>query len=202
MLPDFTEHFGNPSSPAWVWHAWCRGDEDRAGAGAGADRRGARPGDRLHFRRYGIGQRGDLSALEWRAGRNEIIVSAVEHPAAPALVQHLAEHRGAVVRIIPVDGKGRLDTHAYRAALGANTAVASIMWANNETGTIFPVAELAALAHEAGALFHTDAVQAMGRIHVDVKSTVIDMLSLSAHKLHGPKVSARFMCAKACASIR
>ena len=128
-----------------------------------------------------------LSALECQAGRNEIIVSAVEHPAVLALVQHLAKHRGAVVRTIPVDGKGRLDTHAYRAALGAKTAIASIMWANNETGTIFPVAELAALAHEAGALFHTDAVQAMGRVHVDVKSTVIDMLSLSAHKLHGPK---------------
>ena len=128
-----------------------------------------------------------LSALECQAGRNEIIVSAVEHPAVLALVQHLAKHRGAVVRTIPVDGKGRLDTHAYRAALGANTAIASIMWANNETGTIFPVAELAALAHEAGALFHTDAVQAVGRVHVDVKSIVIDMLSLSAHKLHGPK---------------
>ena len=76
---------------------------------------------------------------------------------------------------------------AYRGALGPNTAIASIMWANNETGTIFRIAELAALAHEAGALFHTDAVQAVGRVALDVKSAAIDMLSLSGHKLHGPK---------------
>jgi cysteine desulfurase len=76
---------------------------------------------------------------------------------------------------------------AYKAALGPNTALASVMWANNETGVIFPVAELAELAHEAGALFHTDAVQAAGRIPIDVAAAKIDMLSLSAHKLHGPK---------------
>ena len=119
-----------------------------------------------------------LSALETHPGRNEAIVSAVEHPAVLALVQHLAKHRGIAVRTIPVDGQGRLDLDAYRAALGPHTAIASIMWANNETGTIFPVAELAALAHEAGAFFHTDAVQAAGRIPIDVKKTAIDMLSL------------------------
>jgi cysteine desulfurase len=128
-----------------------------------------------------------LSALEAQAARNEAIVSAVEHPAVLSLVQHLAKQRGIAVRTIPVDGKGRLDMDAYRAALGPNTAIVSIMWANNETGTIFPVAELAALAHEAGALFHTDAVQAAGRVALDVKAAAVDMLSLSAHKFHGPK---------------
>ena len=121
-----------------------------------------------------------------QAGRHEVVVSAVEHHAVLALAQHLAK-RGVTVRIVPVDGKGRLDLDAYRAALGPQTAIASIMWANNETGTIFPVAELAALAHEAGALFHTDAVQAAGRVSLDVQAAGIDMLSLSAHKLHGPK---------------
>ena len=187
MLPYFTEHFGNPSSQ--------HGFGTPAGEAVRAAREqvraliGAEHAHEIVFTSGGTesDNAAILSALECQAGRNEIIVSAVEHPAVLALVQHLAKHRGAVVRTIPVDGKGRLDTHAYRAALGANTAIASIMWANNETGTIFPVAELAALAHEAGALFHTDAVQAMGRVHVDVKSTVIDMLSLSAHKLHGPK---------------
>ena len=187
MLPYFTEHFGNPSSQ--------HGFGTPAGEAVRAAREqvraliGAEHAHEIVFTSGGteLDNAAILSALECQAGRNEIIVSAVEHPAVLALVQHLAKHRGAVVRTIPVDGKGRLDMHAYRAALGAKTAIASIMWANNETGTIFPVAELAALAHEAGALFHTDAVQAMGRVHVDVKSTVIDLLSLSAHKLHGPK---------------
>ena len=187
MLPYFTEHFGNPSSQ--------HGFGTPAGEAVRAAREqvraliGAEHAHEIVFTSGGTesDNAAILSALECQAGRNEVIVSAVEHPAVLALVQHLAKHRGAVVRTIPVDGKGRLDTHAYRTALGAKTAIASMMWANNETGTIFPVAELAALAHEAGALFHTDAVQAAGRVHVDVKSTVIDMLSLSAHKLHGPK---------------
>ncbi len=187
MLPYFTEHFGNPSSQ--------HGFGTPAGEAVRAAREqvraliGAEHAHEIVFTSGGTesDNAAILSALECQAGRNEIIVSAVEHPAVLALVQHLAKHRGAVVRTIPVDGKGRLDTPAYRAALGDKTAIASIMWANNETGTIFPVAELAALAHEAGALFHTDAVQAVGRVHVNVKSTVIDMLSLSAHKLHGPK---------------
>jgi cysteine desulfurase len=91
------------------------------------------------------------------------------------------------VHLVPVDGLGRLDEDAFREALGPKTALASVMWANNETGTIFPVARLAEWAREAGALFHTDAVQAAGKVPVAVKSTAIDLLSLSGHKLHGPK---------------
>ncbi|RVD50762.1 aminotransferase class V-fold PLP-dependent enzyme, partial [Mesorhizobium sp. M2D.F.Ca.ET.140.01.1.1] len=87
---------------------------------------------------------------------------------------------------IPVDHHGRLDLDAYRTALTPQVAIVSIMWANSETGTIFPVVELADLAREVGALFHTDAVQAVGRFPIELKSTAIDMLSLSAHKLHGP----------------
>src|SRR5208283_2816139 len=88
---------------------------------------------------------------------------------------------------IGVDARGRIDLDAYRAALGPKTAIVSVMWANNETGTLFPVEELARLAHEVGALFHTDAVQAVGKVPIDLKATQIDFLSLSAHKLHGPK---------------
>ena len=187
MLPYFTEHFGNPSSQ--------HGFGTQAGEAVRAAREqvraliGAEHGHEIVFTSGGTesDNAAILSALETQAGRNEVVVSAVEHPAVLALAAHLAKHRGIAVHTIPVDGKGRLDTHAYRAALGPNTAIASIMWANNETGTIFPVAELAALAHEAGALFHTDAVQAAGRVHADVKSTAIDMLSLSGHKLFGPK---------------
>jgi len=91
------------------------------------------------------------------------------------------------VHIIPVDGRGHIDMVAYQAAISDRVALVSIMWANNETGVIFPVAELAAMARAAGAQFHTDAVQAAGKIPIDVKSTAIDMLSISGHKLHAPK---------------
>ena len=124
-----------------------------------------------------------LSAVE---GRDEIVTSAVEHPAILSVIEHL-QARGIKAHIIGVDNCGRLDMDAFRRALGPKTALVSIMWANNETGTLFPVKELAELAHEAGALFHTDAVQAAGKTAIELKSTKIDFLSLSAHKIHGPK---------------
>ena len=111
----------------------------------------------------------------------------MEHPAILACLAHLEKTRGIKVHVIPVDSIGMLDLQAYRAALSEKTALVTLMWANNETGTLFPVVELAELAKEVGALFHTDAVQAVGKIPMDVKSTLIDMLSLSGHKLHGPK---------------
>ncbi|TQF29612.1 cysteine desulfurase NifS [Bradyrhizobium sp. UNPA324] len=127
-----------------------------------------------------------LSALAVQEGRDEIVTTAVEHPAVLSLVEDLAR-RGIRSHLIPVDGRGRLDTEAYRRALGPRTAIASVMWANNETGTVLPVEFLAKMARSAGALFHTDAVQAVGRIPIDVSATEIDMLSISGHKLHGPK---------------
>jgi cysteine desulfurase len=128
-----------------------------------------------------------VSALETQQGRDEIITTNVEHPAVLTLVEHLEKTRGIKAHYIPVDANGRLDIEAYQRALGPKTAIASIMWANNETGTVFPIPDLAKMAHAAGALFHTDAVQAVGKIPIDLKSTEIDMLSLSGHKLHGPK---------------
>ena len=83
--------------------------------------------------------------------------------------------------------KGRLDLDEYRKKLSERTAIVSVMWANNETGTIFPVEEMAEMAKAHGAQFHTDAVQAVGKIPIDLKRTAIDMLSLSGHKLHAPK---------------
>lgn len=127
-----------------------------------------------------------LSALAVQEGRDEVVTTAVEHPAVLSLVEELGR-RGIRSHLIPVDARGRLDIEAFRRALSPRTAVASVMWANNETGTIFPVEFLAKMARSAGALFHTDAVQAVGRIPIDLKNTEIDMLSLSGHKLHGPK---------------
>ena len=187
MLPFFTEQFGNASS----MHAF--------GAEVGAALRRARQqlqallgAEFDHEIVYtASGTEADntaiLSALETQAGRNEIVMSAVEHPAVLALGTWLRKHRGVKVCVIGVDARGRLDMDAYRRALSPRTAIASIMWANNETGTIFPVEMLAALAHEAGALFHTDAVQAVGKLPIDLRYSDIDMLSLSGHKLHAPK---------------
>ncbi|MBM3551512.1 MAG: cysteine desulfurase NifS [Alphaproteobacteria bacterium] len=128
-----------------------------------------------------------MAGLAAREGRDEIVTTAVEHPAILSLVEHLKETRGVTVHFIGVDARGRIDLDAFRAAVGPKTAIVSAMWANNETGTLFPVEELALVAHEAGALFHTDAVQAVGKIAIDLKATQIDFLSLSGHKLHGPK---------------
>jgi cysteine desulfurase len=128
-----------------------------------------------------------MAGLSAADGRDEIVASAVEHPAVLSLIEHLQQARGVKAHIIGVDGRGQLDMASFRKALGPKTALVSIMWANNETGTLFPVKELAELAHEAGALFHTDAVQAAGKTPIEVKSTKIDFLSLSAHKIHGPK---------------
>lgn len=128
-----------------------------------------------------------LTGLNAANGRDEIVTTVVEHPAILSLVEHLQQTRGVKAHLIGVDERGRLDMDAFRAALGPKTAIVSVMWANNETGTLFPVSELAKLTHEAGALFHTDAVQAVGKTPIDLKAAPIDLLSLSGHKLHGPK---------------
>lgn len=187
MIPFFSEQFGNASSMhafgAEVGGALAKARKQlQALLGAEFDHEiiytsGGTEADNMAI----------MSALETQGERDEIITSAVEHPAVLSLVAHLEKTGRAKVHIIPVDSKGRLDIEAYRKALGPKTAIASIMWANNETGTIFPVEQLAELAHHAGALFHTDAVQAVGKIPINMAESEIDMLSLSGHKLHGPK---------------
>ncbi|WP_375778984.1 cysteine desulfurase NifS [Bradyrhizobium sp. ma5] len=186
MLPFFTEQFGNASSA----HAF--GGE--AAAALKQARRSLQGLLGIAYDHEVVFTSGGteainaaiLSAFATQDGRDEIVTTSVEHSAVLALVEQLAT-RGVKTHIVPVDSRGRLDIEAFRCALGPRTAIASIMWANNETGTIFPVEFLAGLTREAGALFHTDAVQAMGKVRVDLKDSAIDMLSLSAHKLHGPK---------------
>jgi cysteine desulfurase len=127
-----------------------------------------------------------LSALKVRPRKRRIVTSSVEHPAIKALLERFGKEGYEVVEL-PVDGEGHLDMDAYKRSLSPDTTLVSIMWANNETGVIFPVEEAAALAKERGILFHTDAVQAVGKVPMDMKRNVIDMLSLSGHKLHAPK---------------
>ena len=127
------------------------------------------------------------SSLATQTGRNEIVISSLEHASVLATCAALEARGAAVVHRIPVDDDGRIQIDAYRAALNEHTALASVQWANNETGVLQPIAELSALAHAAGALFHSDAVQAAGRMHFSVQESHIDFLSVSAHKLHGPQ---------------
>ncbi len=127
-----------------------------------------------------------LSALEAEPDRNEIITTVVEHPATLALCQYL-ERKGYVVHWIGVDKLGRLDQKAFDAALSARVAVMSVMWANNETGTLFPVELLAQKAKRYGIQVHVDAVQVTGKLPYTIANTAIDMLSISGHKFHAPK---------------
>ena len=128
-----------------------------------------------------------FSAIETQTGRDEIVTSTVEHPAVLSACAHLERMGRAKVHRIPVDQNGNLDIDAYGRALTSRTALASIQWANSETGVIFPIAMLAEMARQAGALFHSDAVQAAGKIAIDVQSAGVDLLTISAHKIHGPK---------------
>jgi cysteine desulfurase len=127
-----------------------------------------------------------LSALQSNPDRRHVVATRVEHPAVKNLVGHL-KRQGYSITELPVDRNGLLSMEEVSRAITENTAIVSVMWANNETGVLFPVEEIAALANKRGAVFHTDAVQAVGKIPINLAESQIDMLSLSGHKLHAPK---------------
>ncbi|NPA81334.1 MAG: cysteine desulfurase, NifS family, partial [Epsilonproteobacteria bacterium] len=118
--------------------------------------------------------------------KNHIVTTEVEHPSVIAVCKYL-EKKGVKVTYLPINSKGMIEAHTVKDFITDKTALVSIMWANNETGVIFPIQEIAQICKEKGVLFHTDAVQAIGKINVDVQKTPIDFLSFSGHKFHAPK---------------
>ncbi|MDZ4255821.1 MAG: cysteine desulfurase NifS [Sulfuritalea sp.] len=186
MLPFFTEQFGNASSI----HSFGAqvGKALKQARGQVQTLLGAAHDSEIVFTSCGTESDSTaiLSAIRAQPERRTIVTTVVEHAAILSLCEQL-EKEGYVVHKLKVNKKGRVDLDEYKSLLNDRVAIVSVMWANNETGTIFPVEEMAEMAHEKGIMFHTDAVQAVGKLPIDLKSTKIDMLSLSGHKLHAPK---------------
>jgi cysteine desulfurase len=185
MLPYFTQLYGNPSS----MHTFGGqvGQRIRDAREQVAALLGAMP-EEIVFTSCGTESDNSAirSALLTRPDKKHIVISRVEHPAVQALCSHLSS-QGYKVTELPVDKNGILDLENLEKSLTPDTTIVSLMWGNNETGVIFPVEEAAKLTHDKGILFHTDAVQTTGKIPINMKNNVIDMLSISGHKLHAPK---------------
>jgi len=185
MLPFLTDRYGNPSSAYTFGGLVARNIRDAREQTAAI--LGTFPEEIIFT---SCGSESDntaiMSALSTGKDKMHIVTSRVEHPAVKVLCNELTK-QGYRVTEIPVDREGRLDMNRYKDSLTPDTAIVSLMWANNETGVIFPVEKAAQMARDRGILFHTDAVQAVGKIPIDLQNSTIDMLSISGHKLHAPK---------------
>ncbi len=185
MLPFLSEQYGNPSSMhsfGGAVGAPLRQARAQVAAGLGCE-----PSEIVFT---SCGTEGDntaiRSALEAQPDKRHIVTTRVEHPAVLSLCKHL-EDKGYEVTWLDVDGEGRLDLPGLEKALRKDTAVVSIMAANNETGVLFPLEDIARVVKSRGALLHTDAVQAVGKVPLDMGKLSVDFLVLSGHKLHAPK---------------
>jgi cysteine desulfurase len=186
MLPFLTEHYGNPSSI------------HRFGSAVGERLTVAREqvgnligaADPIEIIFTSCGTEGDNAAirgiLEARPNKRHIVTTQVEHPAVLGLCQHL-EKKGYRVTWLSVDENGGLDVEELRSALTDDTALVSVMWANNETGVIFPIEQIGAIVKDKGIPLHVDAVQAAGKIHLKVEDLPVDLMTISGHKFHAPK---------------
>lgn len=185
MLPFFGKQWGNPSSAYAFGRDVARHvDEARARVAALI---GAEPREVL-FTSCGTESNNTAwnSALMTQPGKRHLVTTAVEHSANLKFAEAL-QRQGCEVTVLPVYPDGQLDLHLLERAIRPDTALVSVMWANNETGVLFPVAEAAAICRSKGVLCHTDAVQAAGKVPLNVREAATDFLSLSGHKLHAPK---------------
>jgi cysteine desulfurase len=185
MAPFLTEQWGNPSSAYSLGReAAERVAEAREKAAALLN---AGPGE-IIFTSCGTESNNSAlrSALETNPGKRHVVTTAVEHSANIKYCQYLKKV-GYETTLLPVESDGSLDLHLLERSIRPDTAIVSVMWANNETGVVFPIEEVAAICRSKGVLFHTDAVQVPGKMTIDVKSLGVDFLSLSAHKFHAPK---------------
>jgi cysteine desulfurase len=185
MLPFLGEQWGNPSS-LYRFGSQTGKEVERARAKVAA-LVNAEPRE-VVFTSCGTESNNAAlhSALATHPGRRHILTTAVEHS---AVMNHCAflKKQGCDVTFLPVDSDGSLDLHLLDKSIRPDTALVSVMWANNETGVVFPIEEIAAICHSKNVLFHTDATQVPGKMKIDVKALDADMLTLSAHKLHAPK---------------
>lgn len=188
MMPYLSDYYGNPSS-MHIFGGQVSEALQKARLQV-ADLLGAEP-EEITFTSCGTESDSTavLSALQSFPGKRHILTTRVEHPAIKTLCENLETltgHKHRVTRL-KVAADGTLDLNEYERALSEDTAIVSVMWANNETGVIFPVEEMARMAKARDILFHTDAVQAVGKIPINLKESDIDFLSMSGHKLHAPK---------------